>query len=348
MINYDYPSNSEDYVHRIGRTGRSNNTGTAYTLFTHSNANKANDLIQVLREANQTINPKLMNMAMNGGYNKRGGGMGGGYRGGNGYQGRNPQMGGGYNGGNNYRNNNGPGATMNRNSFNGGSAGGPPRFDQKPRTSPPNQGGQGGYRGQGGGGYQGQQQQQQQQQHQNGGVPFSRFNPNAACFEPNKPQNGPGSGPPQAQHQQQQQAQAAQQQHLLPDASVQAAMTAANYGVDQKRSRFSPYNMNFANMPPPAMNQQQAAAAQQQQQQQQQLQTPQQQQQQQQMQQPQAYGQYSSMSSSMATVSLNGGAAAVASSYRAQYAVPTQAAPYMMANGGDIFAYPPPPLPVQN
>lgn len=287
-----------------------------------------------------------MNMAMNGGYNKRGGGMGGGYRGGNGYQGRNPQMGGGgYNGGNNYRNNNGPGATMNRNSFNGGSAGGPPRFDQKPRTSPPNQGGQGGYRGQGGG-YQGQQQQQQQQQ--NGGVPFSRFNPNAACFEPNKPQNGPGSGPPQAQHQQQQQAQAAQQQHLLPDASVQAAMTAANYGVDQKRSRFSPYNMNFANMPPPAMNQQQAAAAQQQQQQQQQLQTPQQQQQQQQMQQPQAYGQYSSMSSSMATVSLNGGAAAVASSYRAQYAVPTQAAPYMMANGGDIFAYPPPPLPVQN
>ncbi|KMY97969.1 ATP-dependent RNA helicase DBP2 [Drosophila sechellia] len=342
VINYDYPSNSEDYVHRIGRTGRSNNTGTAYTLFTHSNANKANDLIQVLREANQTINPKLMNMAMNGGYNKRGGGMGGGYRGGNGYQGRNPQMGGGYNGGNNYRNNNGPGASMNRNSFNGGSAGGPPRFDQKPRTSPPNQGGQGGYRGQGGGGYQGQQQQQQQ----NGGVPFSRFNPNAACFEPNKPQNGPGSGPPQAQHQQQQQAQAAQQQHLLPDASVQAAMTAANYGVDQKRSRFSPYNMNFANMPPPAMNQQQAAAAQQQQQQQ--LQTPQQQQQQQQMQQPQAYGQYSSMSSSMATVSLNGGAATVASSYRAQYAVPTQAAPYMMANGGDIFAYPPPPLPVQN
>lgn len=55
VINYDYPSNSEDYVHRIGRTGRSNNTGTAYTLFTHSNANKANDLIQVLREANQVI-----------------------------------------------------------------------------------------------------------------------------------------------------------------------------------------------------------------------------------------------------------------------------------------------------
>lgn len=53
VINYDYPNNSEDYVHRIGRTGRSNNTGTAYTLFTPQNAPKANDLINVLKEANQ-------------------------------------------------------------------------------------------------------------------------------------------------------------------------------------------------------------------------------------------------------------------------------------------------------
>lgn len=53
VINYDYPNNSEDYVHRIGRTGRSNNTGTAYTLFTNQNSAKANDLINVLKEANQ-------------------------------------------------------------------------------------------------------------------------------------------------------------------------------------------------------------------------------------------------------------------------------------------------------
>ena len=77
VINYDYPSNSEDYVHRIGRTGRSNNTGTAYTLFTTTNANKANDLIQVLREANQVINPRLVEMASSSGYSKRGGGRGG-------------------------------------------------------------------------------------------------------------------------------------------------------------------------------------------------------------------------------------------------------------------------------
>lgn len=40
VINYDYPNNSEDYVHRIGRTGRSQNTGTAYTLFTPNNSAK--------------------------------------------------------------------------------------------------------------------------------------------------------------------------------------------------------------------------------------------------------------------------------------------------------------------
>ena len=41
VINYDYPSNSEDYIHRIGRTGRKGNTGTSYTLFTPRNSAKA-------------------------------------------------------------------------------------------------------------------------------------------------------------------------------------------------------------------------------------------------------------------------------------------------------------------
>lgn len=34
VFNYDYPNNSEDYVHRIGRTGRAGRLGTAVTLFT--------------------------------------------------------------------------------------------------------------------------------------------------------------------------------------------------------------------------------------------------------------------------------------------------------------------------
>lgn len=63
VINYDYPNSSEDYIHRIGRTARSQKTGTAYTFFTPNNMKQASDLISVLREANQAINPKLIQMA---------------------------------------------------------------------------------------------------------------------------------------------------------------------------------------------------------------------------------------------------------------------------------------------
>lgn len=70
MINLDYPSNSEDYVHRIGRTGRSQRTGTAYAFFTPGNAHKASDLIQVLEEAKQVVNPKLYELSRNPGIYK--------------------------------------------------------------------------------------------------------------------------------------------------------------------------------------------------------------------------------------------------------------------------------------
>lgn len=63
VINFDFPNCSEDYIHRIGRTGRSDKTGTAYAFFTPSNSKQANDLIAVLKEANQVVNPKLYEMA---------------------------------------------------------------------------------------------------------------------------------------------------------------------------------------------------------------------------------------------------------------------------------------------
>lgn len=75
VINYDYPTSSEDYVHRIGRTGRSSNTGTAYAFFTPNNAKQAYDLIAVLQEAKQKINPKLFQLAemtRTGGFGKSG------------------------------------------------------------------------------------------------------------------------------------------------------------------------------------------------------------------------------------------------------------------------------------
>ncbi|XP_022315716.1 uncharacterized protein LOC111119633 isoform X2 [Crassostrea virginica] len=63
VINFDYPSSSEDYVHRIGRTARAGQTGTAYTFFTPDNVKQANDLISVLQEAKQVVNPKLVSLS---------------------------------------------------------------------------------------------------------------------------------------------------------------------------------------------------------------------------------------------------------------------------------------------
>ncbi|KAF7638955.1 hypothetical protein Mgra_00001479 [Meloidogyne graminicola] len=80
VINYDYPNNSEDYVHRIGRTGRRDRLGTAITFFTPNNAPKARDLIKVLEEAKQDIPAKLADFAngsffeQNGFRSRRGGG----------------------------------------------------------------------------------------------------------------------------------------------------------------------------------------------------------------------------------------------------------------------------------
>jgi ATP-dependent RNA helicase RhlE len=40
VINYDVPQHSEDYVHRIGRTGRAKTEGEAYTLFSPDQMDK--------------------------------------------------------------------------------------------------------------------------------------------------------------------------------------------------------------------------------------------------------------------------------------------------------------------
>lgn len=100
MLNYDYPNNSEDYVHRIGRTGRAGAHGTAITFFTteselcfqytssdtltrFADSKQARDLVAVLTESKQQIDPRLHEMARYGGggggsrYGARGGGRGG-------------------------------------------------------------------------------------------------------------------------------------------------------------------------------------------------------------------------------------------------------------------------------
>ncbi|KKY27305.1 putative atp-dependent rna helicase dbp2 [Diplodia seriata] len=84
VLNYDYPNNSEDYVHRIGRTGRAGAKGTAITLFTTENAKQARDLVQILTESKQQIDPRLHEMARYSGGGGGGRGWGGRGRGGGG------------------------------------------------------------------------------------------------------------------------------------------------------------------------------------------------------------------------------------------------------------------------
>jgi ATP-dependent RNA helicase DDX5/DBP2 len=85
VINYDFPTCLEDYVHRVGRTGRAGALGTAISFFTSKNARLAKELIKVLTETKQEVNPKIYQMVSmgggSGGGNRRWGG-GGGFRGG--------------------------------------------------------------------------------------------------------------------------------------------------------------------------------------------------------------------------------------------------------------------------
>ncbi|KAL6970190.1 RNA helicase [Sarracenia purpurea var. burkii] len=69
VINYDFPTGVEDYVHRIGRTGRAGATGVAYTFFSDQDWKYAADLVKVLEGANQRVPPEVREIALHGGPN---------------------------------------------------------------------------------------------------------------------------------------------------------------------------------------------------------------------------------------------------------------------------------------
>lgn len=60
VINYSFPLTTEDYVHRIGRTGRAGKKGVAHTFFTQQNKGLAGELVNVLREAGQIVPDALL------------------------------------------------------------------------------------------------------------------------------------------------------------------------------------------------------------------------------------------------------------------------------------------------
>eukprot|EP00529_Nitzschia_sp_RCC80_P016657 CAMPEP_0113443864 /NCGR_PEP_ID=MMETSP0014_2-20120614/2369_1 /TAXON_ID=2857 /ORGANISM="Nitzschia sp." /LENGTH=646 /DNA_ID=CAMNT_0000334855 /DNA_START=110 /DNA_END=2051 /DNA_ORIENTATION=+ /assembly_acc=CAM_ASM_000159 len=66
VVNYDMPAGVnavEDYVHRIGRTGRAGAKGKAYTFFTNKDKKAATQLVEVLTKSDQEIPPALQAMA---------------------------------------------------------------------------------------------------------------------------------------------------------------------------------------------------------------------------------------------------------------------------------------------
>jgi ATP-dependent RNA helicase DDX5/DBP2 len=63
VVNYDFPHTLEDYVHRIGRTGRAGATGLAYSFFTPDNYKFAQELINVLKDSGQRIPQRLYECA---------------------------------------------------------------------------------------------------------------------------------------------------------------------------------------------------------------------------------------------------------------------------------------------
>lgn len=63
VVNYDLPTDIDDYVHRIGRTGRAGNVGLSTAFFNRGNRGIVKDLIELLREANQEVPGFLENIA---------------------------------------------------------------------------------------------------------------------------------------------------------------------------------------------------------------------------------------------------------------------------------------------
>jgi len=63
VINYDAPSQAEDYVHRVGRTGRAGARGTAFSLFTPSNASAAREIVQMLHKSGAHVPHEMERLA---------------------------------------------------------------------------------------------------------------------------------------------------------------------------------------------------------------------------------------------------------------------------------------------
>uniref|UniRef100_A0A2L2Y758 RNA helicase n=1 Tax=Parasteatoda tepidariorum TaxID=114398 RepID=A0A2L2Y758_PARTP len=63
VFNMYFPRNIEEYVHRVGRTGRAGNTGHAISIFTRQDWMHAGALVKILEEADQFVPDELYEMS---------------------------------------------------------------------------------------------------------------------------------------------------------------------------------------------------------------------------------------------------------------------------------------------
>ncbi|XP_066337323.1 DEAD-box ATP-dependent RNA helicase 52C-like [Miscanthus floridulus] len=81
VVNFDLPNDIDDYVHRIGRTGRAGKSGLATAFFNDNNSSLARSLADLMQESNQEVPAWILRYAARpsyggGGSNRRSGGGG--------------------------------------------------------------------------------------------------------------------------------------------------------------------------------------------------------------------------------------------------------------------------------
>lgn len=63
VVNYDFPPSLEMYCHRVGRTGRQGAAGYAFSFFTRNLLHMSSDLVKLLNNCHQKVDPNLLNLA---------------------------------------------------------------------------------------------------------------------------------------------------------------------------------------------------------------------------------------------------------------------------------------------